>query len=75
MDNSSIITAMDKLRAESNLAESNKTLSDLKVRINNLEASIGYASTRIVQTCAIGAVMIVGIAATLIAYYNSDSAE
>ena len=62
---------LSKLRAEHNLSESNMEIKDLEYRMNDLKGSIGYLNTRIIKDCAIGMIFVVGIAATLAAYFNN----
>lgn len=64
---------LSKLRAEHNLSESNMEIKDLEYRLSDLKGSIGYLNTRIVKDCAIGMIFVVGIAATLAAYFNNSA--
>lgn len=64
---------LSKLRAEHNLSESNSQIQNLEYKINDLKGSIDYLNTRIVKDCAIGMIFVVGIAATLAAYFNNSA--
>ena len=64
---------LSKLRAEHNLSESNMEIKDLEYRLSDLKGSIGYLNTRIIKDCAIGMIFVVGIAATLAAYFNNSA--